>query len=60
MFKQQPVQCQSKNCGAYSFCNHAYPHAERKNCYNNKPNKRMTQGPRSHTVCPECHPVPKE
>ena len=50
------VRCKRSECEAYSFCTHAIDHAERRNCYNGKPEERMTKVSH-HIVCPECEPV---
>ena len=49
------VKCNKSACGAQSFCGHAFPHFERKNCYNNQPEERMSKDPKDpRIVCPAC------
>ena len=48
------VQCGTKECGAYGFCSHAKSHKERINCYNDKPEERVSKGSTSKIVCPKC------
>ena len=49
------VKCDKSSCGAQGFCGHATPHVERENCYNDRPDERMSKDLKHpRIVCPVC------